>query len=139
MQSFRSSHGAVLIAWTQPNAGLQLSSVHALASSHVIGVPARHPVSGLQVSNPLHGFASSQFEAVPWQAPPLQARSLIVHGLPSSQALPAIGVPRHAPRKQASPTVHVSVSLQAAPSGRAVKLQPIRGSHEPAEHESPGH
>ena len=59
VQAFPSLQGAALLAWTQPLAGLQKSSVHGFPSSQSRGGP-------------------------PTQTPPLQA-SPVVHALPSLQ------------------------------------------------------
>src|SRR5439155_1345728 len=103
-----SSQGAVLFVWTQPVAGLQVSSVHTFPSSQLGAAPPTHlpplhpsltveavpssqgavlfvwthPVVGLQVSS-VQGLPSLQFSGVPgWHVPPL-------HTSPAVQALPS--------------------------------------------------
>jgi hypothetical protein len=115
---------------TQPEAGLQLSVVHASPSVQVAGVTDRH--------------------VEPWQ------RSLMVQALPSEQGLPSgwgenthpvlgrqlvathgASLPQFsgAPAAQA-PATHVSPTVQALPSEQAVegaagaKTQPVAGLHE---------
>src|SRR5262249_60610252 len=64
VQALPSLHGAVLLVWTPPVAGLQESLVHGLPSSQLGAAP-------------------------PTQMPPLQV-SLVVQALPSLQALPLV-------------------------------------------------
>ncbi len=85
LQKIPSLQGAVLLAWTQPDVGLQESSVQGLWSSQTRGVPTRQPTSGSQVSRPLQTLPSSQTRGgPPRQTPPEQA-SYVVQALPSSQ------------------------------------------------------
>src|SRR5205807_2291393 len=110
VQALPSLQGAVLLTWTQPVEGLQVSSVQTLPSSQEGAGPPTHrpplqasfvvhmlpslqgaallvctqPVAWLQPSS-VQGFPSSQLGgAPPTQFPPLQA-SLVVHALPSLQ------------------------------------------------------
>lgn len=104
-----SSHGALLLAYTQPLAGSQLSSVQTLWSSHSSGAPGAqnpsaqvsfvvqalpssqgavlsvctHPFSGSQLSS-VQVFPSSQFGAGPPTQIPLLHVSLVVHASSSS-------------------------------------------------------
>ena len=103
-----SVHGAVLLAYTHPLAGLQLSSVHTLPSLQFRGRPPTHeppeqvsfvvhalpsvhgavllaythPVAGLQLSS-VHAFPSSQMRAGPHTHEPPEQVSFCVHALPS--------------------------------------------------------
>jgi hypothetical protein len=124
VQAFPSLHGFVLFVKTQPEAGLQLSSVHGLLSLHTTGVP------GLQTPPPqvspavqalpsLHGFVlfvKTQPEA--------GSHVSVVHTLLSLQT---IGVPTH------EPPLHVSLEVQALPSSHEfvlfVNTQPKAGLH----------
>ena len=108
VQALPSLQGAVLLTWTQPVEGLQVSSVQTLPSSQEGAGPPTHrpplqasfvvqrlpslqgaallvctqPVAWLQPSS-VQGFPSSQLGgAPPTQFPPLQA-SLVVQALPS--------------------------------------------------------
>jgi hypothetical protein len=106
VQTLPSSQELLLFVWTQPEDGLQLSFVHALLSSQLIGVCVHpdapqasavqalpssqfvpvwtQPVTGLQVST-VHGFESAQSSGgPPWHEPPLHA-SFVVQTLPSLQ------------------------------------------------------
>jgi hypothetical protein len=56
-QAFASLHAAVLFAWTQPVAGLQLSVVQALPSSQFGATPPLH-VPPPQASPVVHAFPS---------------------------------------------------------------------------------
>jgi hypothetical protein len=111
VQALLSSHGAVLLVYTHPVAGLQLSSVHGFVSAQFGGGPptqvppeqvsfvvqallslhaavllvCTHPVARLQLSS-VHGFVSSQFGGgPPTQVPPEQV-SFVVQAFLSSQA-----------------------------------------------------
>src|SRR5438093_394905 len=105
-----SSQGAVLFVWTQPVAGLQVSSVHTFPSSQLGDAPPTHlpplhlslvvqaspslhgavlflwkqPVAGLQVSS-VQTLPSSQLSAGPPTQPPLLQVSLVVQAFPSLQ------------------------------------------------------
>jgi len=110
VQALPSLHGSVLLPWTQPVVGLQLSSVQRLSSSQFgAGPPTQlpwlqvslvvqalpsvqgavlfvctQPVDGLQVSS-VQRLPSSQLGgAPPTHRPPLQV-SLVVQALPSLQ------------------------------------------------------
>jgi hypothetical protein len=111
-----SSHEAVLLAWTQPVAGSQLSSVHGLLSSQfnapvpgwqlppaqtspvVQKLPSSHaavlfaktqPVAGLHVSV-VQTLLSLQTTVVPgWQTPPAQL-SPVVQALLSVHVVPSV-------------------------------------------------
>jgi hypothetical protein len=122
-----SSHGVVFGTGllTHPVAGLQLSAVHGLLSSQVGGVPATHPVAGLQVSMPLQALPSLQLTAVPVQIPPVQA-SPVVHMLLSLHGVPfRTGVFEHVLFAQLS-VVQVLLSLQG--SGFTTAQRPLVGS-----------
>ena len=110
---------------THPVAGLQLSAVHGLLSSQVRGVPAAHPVVGLQVSMPLQALPSLQLTAAPVQIPPVQA-SPVVHMLLSLHGVPfRTGVFEHVLFAQLS-VVQVLLSLQG--SGFTTAQRPLVGS-----------
>jgi hypothetical protein len=69
--------------YTQPDAGLQLSSVHGLLSLHVNGMfrqPVASHVSAVQA------FPSSQLRGVHTHAPVAGSQESVVHGLPSVQS-----------------------------------------------------
>ena len=120
-----SQAGPVSGALTHPVAGLQLSAVHGLLSSQVGGVPATHPVVGLQVSMPLQALPSLQLTAVPVQIPPVQA-SPVVHMLLSLHGVPfRTGVFEHVLFAQLS-VVQVLLSLQG--SGFTTAQRPLVGS-----------
>jgi hypothetical protein len=59
VQALPSSQGAVLFVWTQPVAGLQVSSVHGLLSLQPSAGPPTH-TPPLQVSAVVHAFPSLQ-------------------------------------------------------------------------------
>ena len=65
VQALPSVHADALLAWAQPLAGLQESSVQTLPSSQLRGVPATQPLAGLQVSTPLQALLSVHVTAVP--------------------------------------------------------------------------
>ena len=109
-----SLHGAVLLVWTQPVAGSQLSSVHGLPS-----LQFSEPVPGWQIppeqtSPVVHAFPSLHDAALfVWTQPVAGAQESSVQGLPSSQL--GAGPPTQAPPEHASLVVQAFPSLQAAP------------------------
>src|SRR5439155_192593 len=138
VQALPSLQGAVLLTWTQPVEGLQVSSVQTLPSSQVGGGPPTHrpplqaslvvqalpslqgavllvctqPVDGLQVSS-VQTLPSSQLGgAPPTQWPPLQT-SLVVQELPSRQGRALLACTQPVVAWQLS-SVHALKSLQVS-------------------------
>jgi hypothetical protein len=108
-----SSHADVLSTWTQPVAGLQLSSVHTFPSSQFGGGPPLQ-VPPPQVSAVVQAEPSSHAEALlaKPQAPVCGSQLSSVHTLLSLQT---VGVPGwHEPPPQTSPEVHALPSSHAA-------------------------
>jgi hypothetical protein len=87
-QAFPSSQGAWLLAYTQPDAGSQLSSVHGFPSSQTMG-SLMHPPSGSQLSA-VQAFPSSQavvtvtcalqVSVAPWMSLTVSVTSVIPTG-----------------------------------------------------------
>ena len=93
----------------QPRTTSQVSSVHALPSSHTVAGPGTHALFA-HLSPVVHALSSSQFAvfAVFTHVPaPLHVSS--VHGLVSSQLLPPVAT--QVPVTQWSPVVQPSLSL----------------------------
>src|SRR2546428_10148826 len=85
VQAFPSLQGAVLFVWTQPVAGLQVSSVQPLPSSQLIAGPPTQPPL-LQVSLVVQAFPSLQGAVLAvWTQPVLGLQVSSVQTLPSSQ------------------------------------------------------
>jgi hypothetical protein len=140
VQALPSSQEAALLAYAQPVAGLQESSVQTLPSLQLVGPPLtqlppeqaspvvqafpslhgavlfawEQPVTGLHESS-VHGFPSSQFgPAPPMQTPPEQA-SPVVQALPSSQEA-VLFVWAHPVAGTQESSVHGLPSLQLGPA-----------------------
>src|SRR5207302_91428 len=136
VQALPSLHAAVLGVLTQPEAGLQLSSVQALpslqfgaapptqtppaqVSAVVQALPSLHgavfgvfrqPPAGSQASS-VQGLPSLQLSAgPPTQTPPAQV-SAVVHGLPSLHG-PGVGLP---PPHMPAPSQVVAVTQTFVP------------------------
>src|SRR5207249_681969 len=78
-------HGAVLLAWVQPLAGLQLSVVQTLPSSQLGGAPPAH-APPLHASLDGQSVASGHGALVVVRRQPLAVSQLsVVQGVPSSQ------------------------------------------------------
>src|SRR5256886_13384457 len=108
VQAFPSLQGAVLFVWTQPVAGLQVSSVQPLPSSQLIAGPPTQPPL-LQVSLMVQAFPSLQGAVLAvWTQPVLGLQVSSVQTLPSSQ----LGA---RPLTQ-TPPLHRSLRVQAFPS-----------------------
>ena len=109
VQTFPSSHAFALLAKTHPVAGLQLSVVHRLASSHVTGTPAQAPAA--QVSPAVHAFPSLHPLALFVKTQPATGSHVsVVQTLLSPHTFGPPGW--QAPPAQTSPTVHVFPSEQ---------------------------
>jgi hypothetical protein len=107
VQAFRSTQGAVLLAWTHPAMGSQLSSVQGLLSLQLSALPGRH-VPKVHVSPSVHAFPSLQAAVLLLKTQPVAGSQLsVVHSFWSSQVT---GVPTHAPPE------HPSCEVQAFPS-----------------------
>src|SRR4051794_14533313 len=94
-----SAHAAPSLgACTHPAEGLQESSEHGLSTTQSIALPARQ-VPLWQTSGPLQALPSSQAEPFGMfanvQVPVAWMQASLVHGLPSSQMVPALA--RQAP------------------------------------------
>jgi len=114
VQAFPSLHGAVLFVWTQPVAGLQVSSVQPLPSSQLIAGPPTQPPL-LQVSLMVQAFPSLQGAVLAvWTQPVLGLQVSSVQTLPSSQ----LGA---RPLTQ-TPPLHRSLRVQAFPSSHEAVL-----------------
>ena len=149
VQALPSLQEAVLLTWTQPDAGSQLSSVHTFPSSQLrAGPPTQAPAAQrspvVQASPSLHGAvlcawtqpaAGSQLSSVQTlpssqprgdpatQTPPLQ-ESTVVHGLPSLQEAVLLAWAQPEAGSQLS-SVHTFPSSQsgAGPPTQAPPLQ----------------
>jgi hypothetical protein len=112
VQAFPSSQVAALSVWTQPVAGLQESSVQALASSQSVAPPPTQ-LPAAQASPVVQGFPSSHDAVLfVWTQPVAGLHESSVQTLPSLQL--GAGPLTHAPPMQTSPTVHKLPSSQAA-------------------------
>src|SRR5207244_163850 len=112
VQALPSLHGSVLLAWTQPVVGLQLSSVEGLPSSQVGAGPPTH-CPPLQVSLVVQALPSVQGSVLlPWRQPVVGLQLSSVHRLLSSQL--SAGPPTHRPPLQASLVVQALPSVQGA-------------------------
>jgi len=124
VQAFPSSQAFALLLKTQPVIVLQLSVVHALASSHTRGAPEHEPFA--QVSSVVHASPSLHAFALFAKTQPAAGSQLsLVQALLSPQTLGPPGW--HDPPEQTSPTV------QALPSEQATALfvcpqTPVDGS-----------
>ena len=127
VQAFPSLHELELLAWTQPEAGSQLSSVHALLSSQTTGI-AKHPPAGSHPSA-VHALLSLQTMGVCVQ-PVAGSHVSAVQALLSLQSTAAPGLQ--------VPPPHVSPLVHAFPSSQAFELlvwtQPEAESHESSVH-----
>ncbi len=132
LQNSPSAHDvpAATGVWTQPLTGSQLSSVHALPSSHDSGVLVQLP-TGSQTSS-VQTSPSSQTSGVPaWQLPRPSQVSWPLQVSPSSHEAPA---PSGVPACHVPATSHVSAPLQISPSSHdvpeasGVLEQPVTGS-----------
>jgi hypothetical protein len=123
VQALPSSHDAVLLECTQPDAGLHVSSVQALPSSQFGAEPATHTPAE-QASPVVHALPSSH-DAVLFVCtqPDAALQESSVHGLPSSQF--GAAPPTHTPAEQASPVVHALPSSHDAVL--SVFMQPVAG------------
>ena len=122
MHAFPSSHAAVLLVKTHPEAGLQLSDVQLLLSLQVTAAPPWQ-VPPPQVSSDVHAFPSSHAAVLSVKTQPVAGLQLSdVHTLWSSQE--SVPVP-----DRQTPFEHVSPVVQAFPSSQAavlsVKTQPL--------------
>jgi hypothetical protein len=104
VQAFPSSQAFELSVCTQPDAGLQLSSVQELPSLQIVGPPARH-VPPVQESPVVQALPSSQGPRTPVKTQPVEGLQVsAVQILPSSQV--AAAPEWHVPPEHVSPTVH---------------------------------
>jgi hypothetical protein len=121
-----SSQAAVLLVWTQPVAGLQLSSVQALLSLQFgAGPPWQLPAP--HVSAVVQALPSSQDAVLSvCTQPPEESQVSSVQGLLSLQS--TVRLPAH------TPLAHVSFAVQKLPSSHVAVLfvwtQPVAGSQE---------
>ncbi len=124
VQTLLSLHGAVLLADWHPKETSQVSVVHGLPSSHLLG-PLGVQTPPLQVSPTVQLLLSLQTATLSTCTQPLIApHESSVHGLPSSQATLVPGT--HCPAAQASPTVQTLLSEHG--TVLATLLQPLRAS-----------
>jgi glyoxylate utilization-related uncharacterized protein len=123
VQALPSLHGAVLLVWVQPVAGLQASFVHTLPSLQLsTAPPVQEPP--LQTSLSVQALPSLQEAALLVCTQPLTGLQLSsVQPLPSAQL--GGGPPAHAPPLHVSLVVHASLSLHAAVL--LVWTQPLAG------------
>ena len=104
-----SVHVPLVVAFTQPVAGSQLSAVHGLPSLHTSAAPAMQ-APDLHASPRVHALPSEQPASVGWNTQPLSgSQKSMVHALSSEHVVNAPG--RHTPVAQLSPTVHALASL----------------------------
>jgi hypothetical protein len=128
-----SLHGAVLLVFTQPVAGLQVSVVQALLSLQLRLTPGRH-VPLRQESPTVQAFPSLQEAVLLVYAQPVAgAQVSVVQTFPSSQFSAA--PPTHVPPLHASLVVQALPSLQGAVL--LVCVQPVAGLHESSVHRLP--
>lgn len=108
-QAFPSMHGPVLLTWTQPIAGLQLSSVHPFPSSQFGGGPVTHDPPA-QTSPVVHALLSEQELVLSTCTQPIAGLQLSsVQMLLSLQFI--CGPGRHAPPEHRSFFVQAFASL----------------------------
>src|SRR5439155_223789 len=157
-----SSQGAVLFVWTQPVAGLQVSSVHTFPSSQLGDAPPTHlpplhlslvvqafpslqgavffvwtqPVAGLQVSS-VQTLPSSQLSAGPPTQPPLLQVSFVVQAFPSLQGAvlavwtqPVLGLQVSSVQTLPSSQLGARPLTQTPPLHRSLSVQAFPSSHE---------
>ena len=127
LHALPSVHAApsALLCW-QPATLSHVSVVHGLPSLQEMAEPAWHEPPA-HTSPTVHTLPSSHGAMLLVLVQPLPASQLsVVHGLPSSQVLGAVGV--HTPPLQVSPTVQLLLSLQGTVFG--VCWQPAVLSHE---------
>src|SRR3990172_8078421 len=126
VQALASLQAAVLLVYTQPVAGVQVSVVHTLLSLQVIAVPPQTPavhtsplVQALPSSHtvPLVTLVNTQ--------PVVGAQVSVVHTLLSLQV---IAVPPQTPAVHTSPLVQALPSLHTVPLATLVNTQPVAGS-----------
>jgi glyoxylate utilization-related uncharacterized protein len=123
VQALPSLHGAVLLTWTQPLDGLQVSSVQPLPSLQLSGGPPAHDPPE-QVSAVVHALPSLHGAVLFVCTQPLDGLQLSsVQPLPSLQS--GGGPPTH------DPLAHVSAVVQALWSSQGPVLfwctQPLSG------------
>ncbi len=112
LQPLPSSHGAVLLAKTQPLTGSQLSVVHRLPSLQGIAAPATQ-LPPTHRSPPVQTLPSEQAAPLLVVTQPLTGSQLsLVQTLPSSQGTAVPGL--HWPAAQRSLLVQALLSVQAA-------------------------
>ncbi|MSQ82779.1 MAG: hypothetical protein EXR77_07665 [Myxococcales bacterium] len=126
VQAFLSSHVAVFVVLTQPDAVSQLSVIQAFLSSHGTIEPTHLPAA--QVSFGVQALPSSQAAVVLalMHLPSLWLQLSTVHWLLSLQFFSA---PAHLPALHASLTVQISSSSQLALLGlpsRLASAMPLR-------------
>ena len=114
VQALPSVHGAVLLLYTHPVEGLQLSSVHTFPSLQFRGGPATQEPPE-QVSFVVHALPSLHGAVLLVCTHPLAELQLSsVHTLPSLQF--RAGPPTHKPPTQVSFVVHALLWSQVVPS-----------------------
>ena len=133
VQALLSLHGATLFEWTQPLAGLQLSSVHTLPSLQLgAGPPTHFPAEHL--SAVVQALPSSHAFVLFVNTHPVAVLQLsFVHGLPSLQV--GAGPPTQLPPLHVSFVVHALPSLQG--TVLFVKTHPVAVEHESLVHGLP--
>jgi hypothetical protein len=115
-----------------PSTGSHMSTVQALPSSMMGGMPGIQMLPAAQISTPLQRFPSEQLAPTGSGSccgPPVGVHESAVQGLPSSRTG---GVPgRHAPvLSQTSLPLQRLPSGQAVPADKGVCTAPVAGSHE---------
>ena len=135
VQALPSLHETVLFVCAQPFAGLQVSVVQPLPSSHTGGGPPRQ-APPVQVSPVVHAFPSLHGLVLSTCVQPTaEAHASSVQPLPSLQSGGA--PPTHCPPAQVSLVVQALASLQGAvllvntqtPLGQVSVVQPLASSH----------
>jgi hypothetical protein len=121
VHAFPSLHGAVLLVCTQPEVGLQESSVQGLLSLQFgagppLQVPPPHLSFVVQAFPSLHGLV-----LFVWTQPEAGSHESVVQALPSSQ--PSAGPPWQVPPPHVSFVVQALPSLHGAVLG--VWMQPV--------------
>jgi hypothetical protein len=112
VQTVPSLHGAVLLAFTQPVAGLQESSVQVFPSLQLRGTPGWHAPAE-QKSPTVQALPSVQDAATLMCVHPVAgSQASLVHTLPSSQL--GAGPPAQVPPAHVSFVVHALPSLHGA-------------------------
>jgi hypothetical protein len=126
VQELPSSHGLVLLLWTQPVAGWHASLVQGLPSLQLRAMPPRQTPAE-HTSPSVHALPSLQAAVLlAWTQPLAGTQESVVHGLPSSQLRAVPG--RQVPAEHLSPVVHALPSSQVAVFDACTHTDPLNES-----------